>query len=180
MLEKAGVVDYCTGPVAPGVFVVVRTDDPYVHHEMTYLQMGDGPYFALYRPYHLASLEAPLTVYEMALDDRASLTSEHWTAEVGAETKRPLKAGERIDGIGGSTVRGLIDAADDFVRDGGVPLGVLAGATLVRDVPADHLLTYDDVELLEDSAIVRMRRIQEAMDSEEAPSLTALREALAR
>ncbi len=129
VLEKAGVVDYCTGPVAPGVFVVVRTEDPYVHHEMTYLQMGDGPYFALYRPYHLASLEAPLTVYEMALDHRASLTSEHWTAEVGAETKRPLKAGERIDGIGGSTVRGLIDAADDFVRDNGVPLGVLAGAT---------------------------------------------------
>ncbi|MGH3371821.1 MAG: NAD(P)H-dependent oxidoreductase, partial [Nocardioidaceae bacterium] len=50
VLEKAGVVDYCTGPVAPGVFVVVRTDDPYVNHEMTYLQMGDGPYFALYRP----------------------------------------------------------------------------------------------------------------------------------
>ena len=56
--------------------MVVRTDDPYVHHEMTYLQMGDGPYFALYRPYHLASIEAPLTVYEMALDHRASLISE--------------------------------------------------------------------------------------------------------
>ena len=163
ILEKGGVVDYCTGPVAPGVFVVVRTDDPYVHHEMTYLQMGDGPYFALYRPYHLASLEAPLTVYEMALDKRASLTSEHWTAEVGAEAKRPLKAGERIDGIGGSMVRGLIDPAEDFARDNGVPLGVLAGATLKRDVPIDQMLTYDDVELLEDSVIVKMRRIQEAM-----------------
>ncbi len=179
VLEKPGVVDYCTGPVAPGVFVVVRTEDPYVHHEMTYLQMGDGPYFALYRPYHLASLEAPLTVYEMALDHRASLTSEHWTAEVGAETKRPLKAGDRIDGIGGSTVRVLIDDSADFVRDNGVPLGVLAGATLTRDVPADHLLTYDDVELLEDSTIVRMRRIQEAMDTETAPSLKELRDALA-
>ncbi len=28
VLEKAGVVDYCTGPVAPGVFVVIRTEDP--------------------------------------------------------------------------------------------------------------------------------------------------------
>jgi predicted homoserine dehydrogenase-like protein len=87
ILDRAGVVDYCTGPVAPGVFVVVRTEDPYVHHEMTYLQMGDGPYFALYRPYHLASLEAPLTVYEMVLDHRPSLTSEHWTAEVGAQSE---------------------------------------------------------------------------------------------
>jgi predicted homoserine dehydrogenase-like protein len=163
IIEEAGVVDYCTGPVAPGVFVVIRTDDPYVHHEMTYLQMGDGPYFALYRPYHLASIEAPLTVYEMVLDKRPSLTSDHWTAEVGAQAKRPLKAGERIDGIGGMMVRGLIDKAEDFAKEGLVPLGVLAGATLKHDVPVDHTLTYDDVELDESALIVRMRRIQEAM-----------------
>jgi predicted homoserine dehydrogenase-like protein len=181
IIEQAGVVDYCTGPVAPGVFVVIRTDDPYVHHEMTYLQMGDGPYFALYRPYHLASIEAPLTVYEIVLDKRPSLTSEHWTAEVGAQSKRALKAGERIDGIGGMMVRGLIDPAEDFARDGLVPLGVLAGATLKRDVPVDHTLTYDDVELDESALIVRMRRIQESMeqDGSEVPSLTELSSLLA-
>ena len=177
ILDRPGVVDYCTGDVAPGVFVVVRTHDPYVHHEMSYLQMGDGPYFALYRPYHLASIEAPLTVYEMALDNRASLTSEHWTAEVGAQTKRALKAGERIDGIGGMTVRGMIDPADDFAREGLAPLGVLAGAVLKRDVPVDHVITYDDVELDESSLIVRMRRIQESMDKEPSnvPTLAELR-----
>ena len=180
ILERAGVVDYCTGPVAPGVFVVVRTEDPYVHHEMTYLQMGDGPYFALYRPYHLASLEAPLTVYEMVLDHRPSLTSEHWTAEVGAQAKRPLTAGEKVDGIGGSMVRGLIDPSEDFARDGLVPLGVLSGAVLKRDVPTDHTLTYDDVELNESSVIVRMRRIQEDIaEGKPAPSLTELRATLA-
>src|SRR3954452_2423676 len=180
ILEKGGVVDYCTGPVAPGVFVVVRTDDPYVHHEMTYLQMGAGPYFALYRPYHLASLEAPLTVYEMVLDHRPSLTSEHWTAEVGAQAKRPLTAGEKVDGIGGSMVRGLIDPSEGFARDGLVPLGVLSGAVLKRDVPTDHTLTYDDVELNESSVIVRMRRIQEEIaEGKPAPSLTELRATLA-
>jgi len=179
VLEKAGVVDYCTGPVAPGVFVVVRTEDPYVNHEMTYLQMGDGPYFALYRPYHLASIEAPLTVFEMALDHRASLTSEHWTAEVGAESKRPLKAGEKIDGVGGSMVRGLIDDAGDFARDGGVPLGVLAGARLTRDVPVDHLITVDDVELDESSLIVRLRALQEQTVAGSEPDLEQLRAMLA-
>lgn len=176
LIETAGVVDYCTGDVAPGVFVIIRTDDPYVHHEMTYLQMGDGPYFALYRPYHLASIEAPLTVYEMVLDHRPSLTSEHWTAEVGAQAKRALRAGERIDGIGGMMVRGLIDPAEDFARDGLVPLGVLAGATLKRDVPVDHTLTYDDVELDESALIVRMRRIQESMekDGSGVPTLAEL------
>ena len=180
IIEDAGVVDYCTGPVAPGVFVVIRTDDPYVHHEMTYLQMGNGPYFALYRPYHLASIEAPLTVYEIVLDKRASLTSEHWTAEVGAQAKRALTAGERIDGIGGMMVRGLIDPAEDFAREGLVPLGVLAGATLTRDVPVDHTLTYDDVELDESLLIVRMRRIQDSMAGGAAvPDLAELSMAIA-
>ena len=174
VLDKAGVVDYCTGPVAPGVFVVVRTDDPYVNHEMTYLQMGDGPYFSLYRPYHLASIEAPLTVFEMVLDHRASLTAEHWTAEVGAMSKRALAAGETIDGVGGSMVRGLIDDADDFARDHAVPLGVLAGARLTRDVPVDHMLTYDDVELDESSLIVGLRRLQDQSVEGSLPTLDEL------
>lgn len=174
VLDKAGVVDYCTGPVAPGVFVVVRTEDPYVNHELTYLQMGEGPYFALYRPYHLASIEAPLTVYEMALDKRPSLTAEYWTAEVGAVSKRPIRAGEKIDGVGGSMVRGLIDDATDFVRDDVVPLGVLARAVLKHDVPVDHLLTYDDVELDESSTIVRLRRLQDRMTDSGVPPLDEL------
>ena len=73
----------------------------------------------------------------------------------------------------------MIDDSADFVRDNGVPLGVLAGATVVRDVPAGQLLTYDDVELLEDSVIVRMRRIQESMDDQTPPDLATLRASLA-
>lgn len=175
ILDRPGVVDYCIGPVSPGVFVVVRSDDPYVVHEMDYLQMGPGPYFSLYRPYHLASIEAPLTVYEMALDRTPSHTSEFWTSEVGAEAKRDLKAGELITGIGTDTIRGVSDKAADFLRDGCVPLGILAGARLTRDVPMDQMLTYDDVELDEGALIVQMRRYQEAMArGEDAPSLREL------
>ncbi len=178
VLDRPGVVDYCIGPVAPGVFVVVRSDDPYVVHEMDYLAMGPGPYFSLYRPYHLASIEAPLTVYEMALDRTPSHTSEYWTSEVGAEAKRPLKAGEVITGIGTDTIRGVADKADDFLADGCVPLGILAGARLRRDVPVDHMLTYDDVELDDGAIIVQMRRHQEAMARGEAvPGLAELRAA---
>lgn len=178
VLDRPGVVDYCIGPVSPGVFVVVRTDDDYVQHEMSYLQMGDGPYFSLYRPYHLASIEAPLTVYEMALDRTPSFTSEYWTSEVAAESKRPLKAGEVITGIGTDTIRGLADPADDFAACNGVPLGILAGARLKRDIPVDHMLTYDDVELA-DSLIVRMRRYQDALTKgESVPSLLELRDSI--
>ncbi len=163
VLDKPGVVDYCTGDVAPGVFVIVKTDDPYINHEMSYLQMGSGPYFALYRPFHLASVEAPLTVCEMVLDQRPSLVTEHWTAEVGAAAKRDLKAGEKMDGVGGAMVRGNIDDADEFKANGFVPFGVLAGATLVRDVAEGEMLTYADVSLDETSTIVSLRRLQDTL-----------------
>ena len=178
VIEQAGVVDYCTGPVAPGVFVVVRTDDPYINHEMSYLKMGDGPYFSLYRPYHLASIEAPLTVFEMVLDRRPSLVAEHWTAEVGAVAKRDLVAGEAIDGVGGSMVAGIIDAVADFRRDGLVPLGVLAGARLTRNVPVGALLTTADVELDQGSTIVALRQLQDTLFASAAPSQASLRRLL--
>ena len=57
---------------------------------------------------------------------------------------------------------------------------MLSGAVLKRDVPTDHTLTYDDVELNEGSVIVRMRRIQEDIaEGKPAPSLTELRATLA-
>lgn len=178
VLDRPGVVDYCTGPVAPGVFVVVRNGDAYVNHEMTYLKMGDGPYFTFYRPYHLASIEAPLTVYEMVLDRRPSLVAEHWTAEVGAVAKRELLAGETIDGIGGGTVAGMIDKAADFRRDGLVPLGVLAGARLTRTVRAGALLTTADVELDQSSTIVALRQLQDSLAWGGAPTGASLRRLL--
>jgi hypothetical protein len=103
VLDRPGVVDYCTGDVAPGVFVVVRHNDPYISHEMTYLSMGPGPYFALYRPFHLASVEAPITVYRAILDRESSLFAPHLNAEVVCMTKKDLAAGDVIDGIGGFT-----------------------------------------------------------------------------
>lgn len=161
VLDRPGVVDYCTGDVAPGVFVIVRSDDETVLEEMTYLKMGPGPYFAFYRPYHLASIEAPLTIGEAALDRRASLAPRHWVAEVAACAKRDLAAGEVIDGIGGSTVYGMIEDAEVFAEQTLVPLGLLAGARLTRPVAQGAVLTRADVEIDEDSTIARLRAVQE-------------------
>jgi len=52
---------------------------------------------------------------------------------------------------------------------------VLAGARLTRDVPVDHLLTHDDVELNETSLIVRMRHLQEKTVGGSVPDLDELR-----
>ncbi len=163
VLDRPGVEDYCTGPVAPGVFVVGRSDDPIVVEEMAYLSMGDGPYYAFYRPYHLASIEAPLTVATAVLDRVSTLEPVTWVAEVISAAKRDLRPGDRIDGIGGTTVYGVLDSAGVAAADRLLPLGLVARATVVRDVPIDQPLTYDDVELDPDSVIARLRGLQDRL-----------------
>jgi predicted homoserine dehydrogenase-like protein len=163
VLDRPGVVDYATGPVAPGVFVVGRSDHPTVIEEMAYLSMGPGPYYAFYRPYHLASLEAPLTVARAALDRVSTLEPVAWKAEVVATAKRDLRPGDRIDGIGGSTVYGVADSAEAVAAGGLLPLGVAARATVVRDVAIDQPLAYEDVELDESSTILQLRRLQDQL-----------------
>ncbi|GAA5128247.1 NAD(P)H-dependent oxidoreductase [Pseudonocardia adelaidensis] len=163
ILDRSGVVDMATGPVAPGVFVVARSDEPTVREEMEYLGMGAGPYYSFYRPYHLASIEAPLSIPAAVLDGRSDIRPRAWRAEVAAGAKRALRAGEVIDGIGGDCVYGVIDSAEAVKAEGFVPLGLLAGARLVRDVRQDHVLTRDDVEIDTSTTIAQLRALQDRL-----------------
>src|SRR5690606_15435435 len=123
---------------------------------------GHGPYWSLYRPYHLANLETPLSIARAVLyGDTTLATDRPPVCETVAAAKRDLRAGERIDGLGGFTVYGLIERADVARRERLVPLGLLAGAVLRRDVPKGQALTYDDVELDEQQTIVHLRRLQD-------------------
>lgn len=163
VLDRPGVVDYCTGDIAPGVFVVVRHKNPYIAHEMSYLSMGPGPYFVLYRPFHLASVEAPITVYRAILDRESSLFAPFLKAEVVCMTKKDLSIGETIDGIGGFAVRGFADNAIDAKGDNLVPIGLIAGATVRKAIKTGEFLTYEHVNLNQDSLIVQLRAEQDAL-----------------
>ncbi len=163
VLTASGVVDYSTGPAAPGVFVVARCDDPTVVEEMDYLKMGTGPFYAFYRPYHLASIEAPLSVAEAVLDRTPSLAPRAWNAEVVSVAKRDLVAGELVDGIGGTTVHGLTSDAASAAAEGLVPLGLVAGARVLRDVPAGTLLSHRDVAIDTTTTIASLRRLQDQL-----------------
>ncbi len=163
VLDEVGVVDYCTGDVAPGVFVVIKTEAPYVAEEMSYLSMGPGPYFALYRPYHLASVEAPMTVAKMLVDGYESLATDSRMTEVIASTKKAHAQGEKFDGIGGYSARGVADRVEDAKRENLVPIGLLQNAVAKRNLPIDHLVTYDDVELDESATIYQLRKKQDEL-----------------
>lgn len=163
ILEQTGVVDYAIG-VAPGVFVVFTSKQPVVIDELRYLQMGDGPNWVLYRPYHLTSLETPLSVARAVLQHEATIAPTcGLVAEVITVAKRALRAGEQIDGIGGHTVYGLVDRAEVARCERLLPLGLAQGAVLKRDVAKGETIRYDDVVLDESQTIVQLRRLQDRL-----------------
>ena len=135
-----------------------------MRRDLAYLKAGAGPYYLLHRPYHLASLEAPISVARAALLGESTMSAIGApVAECLAAAKRDLRAGEVLDGIGGETVYGLIDTAAGAVAGGAVPLGVTHGARLRRDVPAGAVLTDADLALDERLTVVSLRRLQDTM-----------------
>lgn len=150
-------------PLRPKVFVIVESQDDVVTAELEYLRLGDGPYFALYRPYHLASIEALQSIGEAILDRAPSFQARYWTADVIAYAKSDLASGTVLEGIGGHHVHGTAHDADEARAAGGLPIGIAAGCRLVCDVARGHMLTYDDVAVAETRPLVALRRLQDAL-----------------
>lgn len=164
ILSRRQVVDYATGPVAPGVFVIITTDQPKVVKDLRYLKLGKGPYWALYRPYHLANLETTLSAARAVIYGEATLAPKGPPmVEVLTIAKRDLKAGEMLDGIGGYTVYAGIDNADTAHAEGLLPLGLVEGARMKVAVAAGTPIQYAHVELNDRSVIGHLRRLQDAL-----------------
>lgn len=164
ILTSIPAVEYTVeGNVAPGIFAVVRSENKVVTEELDFLKFGKGPYYTIYRPHHLASIEAHLSIGEAVLDRRADFQTKVWRSEVTARTKFDLKAGITLEGMGGHHVRGWTVDADEARQANAIPVGLVGGCILKRDVPADTILTYDDVEVDETRPLVALRRLQDSL-----------------
>lgn len=164
ILEHTGVVDYGIGDIAPGVFVIVTTDNQRIIDGLVQRDMGNGPNYLLYRPYHLCSIETPITAAQAYIyGESTGHPMEHPTCECIVEAKKDLKAGEVLDGIGEFCYRASIEKADIARECNMLPVGLAKGARLKADVKKDQIITYDMVELNESSVLLQLRRIQDQM-----------------
>lgn len=165
ILEGPGAVDYAVGDVAPGVFVIITTDQPKIIRDLNYLRLsGNGKYWALYRPYHLANLETPIAIARAYLYGEETLNTKiPPVCETIAMVKRDLAPGEKIDSLGGFTVYGAIEKASVARKEGLVPLGLAPGAIVKRPLKQGQPLCYDDVELDESQTIFHLRKLQDKM-----------------
>ncbi|WP_287368728.1 homoserine dehydrogenase, partial [Mesorhizobium sp.] len=123
VLHRKGVVDYSIGKgVAPGVFCIIETRHPRVLERMIDLKVGKGPYFTIFRPYHLTSLEVPLSAARAVVYKRADMEPlDHPVAEAVAVAKSDLGLGQSLGMIGESDYRGFAMTWKDARARGALP-----------------------------------------------------------
>jgi len=161
VLDRKGVVDFAIG-VHPGVFLVFTTDQPRLRHGLIQRDMGNGPNYLLFRPYHLCSIEVPLTAAQAVIYHESSgHPLPRPVSECIAIAKKNLKAGETLDAIGEFCYRGSIDLARVARQENLIPLGLAKGCVLKRDVPQGQAIRFDDVEQVPDTPLWQMRQRQD-------------------
>lgn len=164
VLENSGVVDFGIGNINPGVFLVVTTDNQRIIDGLVQRDMGNGPNYLLYRPYHLCSIETPLTAAQAVLyGESTAHPMKRLVSECVTIAKKDLQAGERLDAIGEYCYRASIMNYDDAKKDNLLPVGLAKGAVLKCSVKKDQAITYDMVSLDDSSVLLQMRRMQDQL-----------------
>jgi predicted homoserine dehydrogenase-like protein len=146
-LLETGLVDYALG-AAPhtGAFVIVHEDAPLKQAQFAYVKLGDGPFYVFYTPFHLPHIQLASTIGRAVIHHDATVAARRGpVCEVLTVAKRNLKAGERLDGIGGFCAYGLIDNVTVARRMTALPIGLSEGCELRRDIAKDAVLSFHDV-----------------------------------
>jgi len=143
-----GLVDYALG-AAPhtGAFVIVYEELPLKKAQLAYYKLGDGPFYVFYTPYHLPCIQVASTIGRAAVHGDATVAPIGGpVCEVITLAKRDLKAGERLDGIGGFCAYGLIDNTTKARAMAALPIALSEDCVLRRNLAKDEVISFDDVD----------------------------------
>lgn len=162
ILNNYGILDYVRG-IAPGVFVIVRGGSKETRDALRYVGMGNGPNYVLYRPFHLCSLETPISIYRAAVKNEATIAPiAGQVCDTITYAKRDMKAGDSIKGIGSDFVYGQLVTHEKCMKENLLPIALITEGTRLKvDVMKDQMITYDMVELEEEKLITKLRRRQD-------------------
>jgi predicted homoserine dehydrogenase-like protein len=144
---STGLVDYALG-ASPytGAFVIVHEDSPLKKVQLAYYKLGDGPFYVFYTPFHLPHIQIASTIGRAVIHHDATVAPIAGpVCEVLTIAKRDLKAGERLDGIGGFCAYGLVDNSSAARTISALPIALSEGCLMRHDVSKDQVLTFADV-----------------------------------
>ena len=127
-------------------------------------------YAMIYRPQHFVGHEMPLGLARMAVlgDDVGAPICR--AAEVVAAAKRPLRAGETLDGEGGYTVYGMAERHDAARAENLVPMALTHGAVARADIAEDEMISFANVEV-PPSLSLSLWQVQEQQEASSFPPI---------
>lgn len=164
VLNNYGVVEYVDG-LAPGVFVIIKGKSQGVIEQLNYMIKINRDHHILYRPFHLASLETPITIAKAVLNKQTAIVPyANQVSDTVAVAKKDIKAGEVLDGIGGYCVRGVIEDHQLAMEKRHVPIGLIHGNVIAkRDIALGTFISEEDVALDTSLTVYQLRKLQEEM-----------------
>jgi predicted homoserine dehydrogenase-like protein len=144
------------GDFGGGVLVLARSTDPdFDAPYLRYGKLGDGPWYPLFRPYHLIHMEVATTIEQLAAGGPSlGRRTPEPIATCVAVAKQELASGTTMDGIGGDHCYGVAAGRDD--GDDLLPIGLAQHATLRRAVTIDRPVRLADVELDDTAWLVQL------------------------
>lgn len=168
ILNKPGVVDYSIGKgVAPGVFCIVKPRHPRVLERMIDLKVGPGPCFTIFRPYHLTSLEVPLSAIRAVVGRRPDMEPvDRPVAECAAVAKRDLEPGQVLGKIGEYDYRGFAMTWPAARNANAMPLGLAERARVLKPIKAGERLSYDNCAPDNSLLVTQIRRRLDQSDGQ--------------
>ena len=148
-----------------GVFVVFKSDSYYT--EQCFREYGvpvddSGQYAALWRPIHLIGSELGFSVATVLLDKKSTGATKAFSGDAVSVAKRNLKAGELLDGEGGTTVWGKLLPAAKSISLKALPIGLAHNVKLLKDVSEGQVISQNDVSTIPESNAYILRKEMEA------------------
>lgn len=172
-LEKSGIVDIAASRepdgrtvlnnIQYGMFVTFRAPSEYTRqcfNQYGLLTDKSGWYGSMWRPFHLIGLETSVSVLSAVLRREATGVAVEFRGDAVATAKKNLKAGEWLDGEGGFATWAKAVPAALSTKINAVPIGLAHRVKLKRDVDCDEIVTFDDVEMVDDLDVVALREEQ--------------------
>ena len=148
-----------------GVFVVFKSNSKYT--EQCFREYGvpvdeSGEFASLWRPIHLIGSELGFSVATALLDNRSTGSTKEFTGDAVSVAKRNLKAGELLDGEGGTTVWGKLIPASKSISLNALPIGLAHNVKLINDVPEGQVVSQKDISSIKVSNAYTLRKEMEA------------------
>jgi predicted homoserine dehydrogenase-like protein len=147
-----------------GVFVTFKAHSEYARacfKQYGLLTDPSGWYASLWRPFHLIGLEASVSVLSAVLRNESTGSSKEFRGDAVATAKKDMQPGEMLDGEGGFAVWAKAIPAVRSLELGALPMGLAHNVRLRRAIKKDQVVSYADVDLVDDRDVAAVRREME-------------------